>query len=73
MLVFDNLSRSFEQYCDLSRQFDPSPSPAILPDGTVVPAYKGPGIDTFVKAFGRDDLLDYSALNISKAFIPLNT
>ncbi|KAF9566095.1 ribonuclease T2 [Agrocybe pediades] len=55
----DNCDGSFEQYCDLSRQFDPAPSPPILPDGTVVPAYKGPGIDTFVKAFGRDDLLDY--------------
>lgn len=55
----DNCDGSFEQYCDLSRQFDPTPSPAILPDGTVVPAWKGPGIDTFVAQFGRQDLLDF--------------
>lgn len=56
--------RSFEQYCDLSRQFDPTPSPAILPDGTVVPAWKGPGIDTFVAQFGRQDLLDFSEIPV---------
>ncbi|KAF9479700.1 ribonuclease T2 [Pholiota conissans] len=55
----DNCDGSFEQYCDLSRQFDPTPSPAILPDGTVVPPYTGPGVDTFIKAFGRDDLLEF--------------
>ncbi|KAF8898976.1 ribonuclease T2-like protein [Infundibulicybe gibba] len=55
----DNCDGSFEQYCDLSRQFDPSPSPAILPDGTKIPAYTGPGVDTFIKEFGRDDLLLY--------------
>ncbi|CAL1694058.1 unnamed protein product [Somion occarium] len=55
----DNCDGSFEQYCDLSRQFDPAPSPAILPDGTVVPAHKGPGVDTFVAEFKRLDLLDY--------------
>ena len=53
---------SFDQYCDLSRQYDPAPSPAKLPDGTVVPAYKGPGVDTFVEQFGRQDLLDFSQL-----------
>ena len=53
--------RSFEQYCDLSRQYDPEPSPATLPDGTVVPAYKGPGVDPFVADFGRLDLLAFSA------------
>lgn len=53
-------NRSFEQYCDLSRQYDPAPDPAILPDGTVVPAYHGPGVDTFLKSFGREDLLEYS-------------
>lgn len=51
---------SFEQYCDLSRQYDPDPSPSTLPDGTIVPAYKGPGVNTFVESFGRDDLLDFS-------------
>ncbi|THV07622.1 ribonuclease T2 [Dendrothele bispora CBS 962.96] len=55
----DNCDGSFESYCDLSRQFDPAPSPATLEDGTVIPPWTGPGIDTFVKAFGRDDLLDF--------------
>lgn len=44
----------------MSRQFDPAPSPSILPDGTIIPAYVGPGVDKFVKNFGRDDLLEYS-------------
>lgn len=30
-----------------------------LPNGTAVPAYTGPGIDTFVEAFGKYDLLEY--------------
>ena len=51
---------SFEQYCDFSRQFDPAPSPKVLPDGTTVPVYTGPGVDTFVAEFGRVDLLDFS-------------
>ncbi|KAA1468026.1 ribonuclease T2 [Dentipellis sp. KUC8613] len=55
----DNCDGSFEQYCDLSRQYDPNPSPAVLPDGTKVPAYHGPGLDTFIAEFGRLDLLDY--------------
>ncbi|SJL06269.1 related to ribonucleases [Armillaria ostoyae] len=55
----DNCDGSFEQYCDLSRQYDPDPSPSTLPDGTIVPAYKGPGVNTFVESFGRDDLLDF--------------
>jgi len=54
------LGSSFEQYCDFSRQFDPTPSPAILPDGTAIPVYTGPGVDTFIQNFGRQDLLDYS-------------
>ncbi|KAJ8083708.1 hypothetical protein PM082_002474 [Marasmius tenuissimus] len=54
----DNCDGSFEQYCDPSRQYDPAPSPAAFPNGTVIPAYRGPGVDTFVKAFGRKDLLD---------------
>ncbi|KAI0068169.1 ribonuclease T2 [Artomyces pyxidatus] len=48
----DNCDGSFAQYCDLNRQYDPFP-----PKG--VPAYSGPGVDTFLTAFGRDDLLDY--------------
>lgn len=55
----DNCDGSFEQYCDLSRQYDPTPSPKVLPNGTVVPIYKGPGVDTFIKQFGRQDLLTY--------------
>lgn len=55
----DNCDGSFEQYCDFSRQYDPNPSPAVLPNGTTVPAYKGPGVDTFIEQLGRDDLLDY--------------
>jgi ribonuclease T2 len=51
---------SYTQYCDLSRQYDRQPSPNTtnsLPNGTVVPAYKGPSIETFVQAFGKYDLL----------------
>jgi len=48
----DNCDGSFQQYCDFSRQYDPSP-----PAG--VPAYTGPGVDTFIKDFGRLDLLEY--------------
>ncbi|TDL28264.1 ribonuclease T2 [Rickenella mellea] len=54
---------SFTQYCDLSRQYDPSPSPNTTtgkPGGTPVPPYTGPGVDTFVLEFGRIDLLDFS-------------
>jgi len=55
----DNCDGSFEQYCDPARQFDPTPSPAAFPNGTVIPPYKGPGVDTFIKKFGRGQLLDY--------------
>ncbi|OCH87459.1 ribonuclease T2 [Obba rivulosa] len=55
----DNCDGSFDQYCDFSRQFDPDPSPAVLPNGTTIPPYKGPGVDTFILEFGRPDLLDY--------------
>ncbi|KIK70755.1 hypothetical protein GYMLUDRAFT_235173 [Collybiopsis luxurians FD-317 M1] len=48
-----------QSYCDFSRQYDPDPSPATLEDGTVVPPYTGPAVDTFIKAFGRLDLLEY--------------
>ena len=53
--------RSFDQYCDFSRQYDPNPSPAALPNGTRVPPYNGPGMSDFIREFGRFDLLDYSA------------
>ncbi|KAF9643851.1 ribonuclease T2 [Thelephora ganbajun] len=55
----DNCNGSFEQYCDFSRQYDPRPSPQALPNGTTVPIYTGPSIDTFVAEFGRYDLLEY--------------
>ena len=55
-----NAHSSFDQYCELTRQYDPEPSPKVLPDNTTVPVYSGPGVDTFVAKFGRADLLDYS-------------
>ncbi|KAG7098947.1 hypothetical protein E1B28_000837 [Marasmius oreades] len=55
----DNCDGSFEQYCDPSRQYDPAPSPQAFPNGTEIPAYRGPGIDTFIEKFKRYDLLDY--------------
>ncbi|KAF8632964.1 hypothetical protein AX15_001561 [Amanita polypyramis BW_CC] len=54
----DNCDGSYEQYCDFSRQYDPNPFPAVLPNGTKVPPYDGPEIDTFIEKFGRYDLLD---------------
>ncbi|KAF9454076.1 ribonuclease T2 [Macrolepiota fuliginosa MF-IS2] len=55
----DNCDSSFEQYCDPARQYDPAPSPSSFPNGTVIPAYKGPGVDTFIKKFSQGQLLDY--------------
>ncbi|GLB35933.1 putative RNase T2 family protein [Lyophyllum shimeji] len=55
----DNCDGSYEQYCDLSRQYDPAPSPAKFPNGTLIPPYKGPGVDTFIRQFGRKDLLAF--------------
>lgn len=58
----DFCNGSFTQYCDLSRQYDPIPSPNTTtgkPDGTPVPPYKGPNIGTFLKPFGKFDLLEY--------------
>ncbi|KAJ7492414.1 ribonuclease T2-like protein [Mycena latifolia] len=48
----DNCDGSFAQYCDLSRQYDPAPSAGV-------PPYTGPGVDTFIKEFGRLDMLEY--------------
>ncbi|KAK0617811.1 ribonuclease T2 family protein [Bombardia bombarda] len=56
----DFCNGSYTQYCDLNRQYDPEPSPNTTtgkPDGTPVPAYKGPGIGTFLAPFGKFDLL----------------
>ncbi|KAG1850623.1 ribonuclease T2 [Suillus subalutaceus] len=55
----DNCDGSYNEYCDLSRQYDPTPSPSTLPDGTVVPPYHGPSVRTFIQDFGRYDLLQY--------------
>jgi len=58
----DFCSGDFTQYCDLSRQYDPTPSPNTtngLPNGTVVPPYKGPNVGTFVEDFGAYDLLQW--------------
>ena len=65
------ICRSFDQYCDLSSQYDQVPSPAVLPDRTVVPPYKGPGVDTFIKECGRYDLLDYSKFKFLVFRVPL--
>jgi len=56
----DFCNGSYTQYCDLSRQYDPSPSPNTtngLKNGTAVPPYKGPNIGTFLIPFGKYDLL----------------
>ncbi|KAL1986894.1 hypothetical protein VTN96DRAFT_5311 [Rasamsonia emersonii] len=56
----DFCNGSYTQYCDLSRQYDPAPSPNTttgLPNGTVVPPWTGPTIDTFITPFGKYDLL----------------
>ncbi|KAF1983703.1 ribonuclease T2 [Aulographum hederae CBS 113979] len=56
----DFCNGSYTQYCDLNRQYDPEPSPNTtngLPSGTPVPPYKGPSIATFLKPFGKFDLL----------------
>ncbi|KIW49332.1 hypothetical protein, variant [Exophiala xenobiotica] len=58
----DFCNGSYTQYCDLTRQYDPAPSPNTttgLPNGTAVPAYKGPSIDTFLTPFGKYDLLSW--------------
>ncbi|KAG2156673.1 ribonuclease T2 [Suillus bovinus] len=47
------------QYCDLSRQYDPKPSPSTLPNGTVITPYKGPSVRTFLDEFDHSDLLYY--------------
>ncbi|ORY88401.1 ribonuclease T2 [Leucosporidium creatinivorum] len=54
---------TYTQYCDLSRQYDPSPSPNTtngLPNGTVVPPYTGKETATsMLQRFGRFDLARY--------------
>ncbi|KAK1750057.1 ribonuclease T2 [Echria macrotheca] len=51
----DFCNGSFTQYCDLSRQYDPHPSPNTTTgtaSGTPVPPYHGPTVDTFLAPFG---------------------
>lgn len=58
----DFCNGSFTQYCDLTRQYDPIPSPNTtngLPNGTFVPPYNGSNIGTFLEPFGKYDLLEY--------------
>ncbi|KAF9870364.1 ribonuclease T2 family protein [Colletotrichum karsti] len=68
----DFCNGSYTQYCDLSRQYDPIPSPNTTtgkPDGTPVPAYNGSSIDNFITPFERFDLLEY----MNKFWIALGT
>ncbi|PHH87476.1 hypothetical protein CDD83_8831 [Cordyceps sp. RAO-2017] len=58
----DFCNGSYPQYCDLSRQYDPSPSPNTTdgtPGGTPVPAYEGEPIERWFADYGRLDLLAY--------------
>ncbi|KAK4126797.1 ribonuclease T2 [Parathielavia appendiculata] len=60
----DFCNGSWTQYCDLNRQYDPHPSPNTTtgtPDGTPVPPYNGPTVDTFLTALGKPGraLLDW--------------
>ncbi|OJD29509.1 ribonuclease t2 [Diplodia corticola] len=58
----DFCNGSYTQYCDLSRQYDPDPSPKTtngLANGTVVPPYNGSDISSFLIPFGKHDLLEY--------------
>jgi ribonuclease T2 len=59
----DFCNGSYTQYCDVTRQFDPKPSPNTTtgPNGTLhsVPPYNGPPISTIVEKFGKLDLLAY--------------
>ncbi|ORY05718.1 ribonuclease T2-like protein [Clohesyomyces aquaticus] len=61
-LWLDFCNGSFTQYCDLTRQYDPIPSPNTTDgtkNGTKVPPYTGPNIGTFLEPFGKFDLLEY--------------
>ncbi|CAG7854830.1 Ribonuclease T2-like 1-A Short=RNase T2-like A; Flags: Precursor [Serendipita indica DSM 11827] len=54
----DNCDGSWESYCDFERQYDEDPSPKQV-RGKTVPPYSGPGVDTFITDFGRNDLLRF--------------
>lgn len=58
----DFCNGSYTQYCDLARQFDPSPSPNTtngMKNGTFLPPYTGSNIGTFLEPLGKYDLLAY--------------
>ncbi|KAI1854132.1 hypothetical protein JX266_001273 [Neoarthrinium moseri] len=58
----DFCNGSYTQYCDLSRQYDPIPSPNTTtgtPAGKPVVPWTGPSIGTFLEPFGKWDLLAY--------------
>ncbi|KAI6896979.1 hypothetical protein D0867_14509 [Hortaea werneckii] len=58
----DFCNGSYTQYCDLTRQYDPDPSPNTTtgtPEGTYVPPYNGSNIGTFLEPFGALDLRAY--------------
>ncbi|KAI1083480.1 ribonuclease T2 family protein [Whalleya microplaca] len=58
----DFCNGSYTQYCDLSRQYDPEPSPNTTngkPDGTPVEPWTGGSIEPFLEAAGRWDLIAY--------------
>ncbi|KAG5974541.1 hypothetical protein E4U55_008174, partial [Claviceps digitariae] len=63
---------SYTQYCDLSRQYDPKPSPNTTngkADGTPVPPYTGEPIDGWFARYGKLDLLAY----MNRYWGPLST
>ncbi|KAJ9122070.1 hypothetical protein QFC24_004297 [Naganishia onofrii] len=52
---------TYPQYCDLSRQYDPAPSPNKSADGSPIPAFTGGDISTPVlEYFGKYDLLAWA-------------
>ncbi|KAG5954102.1 hypothetical protein E4U58_000197, partial [Claviceps cyperi] len=56
----DFCNGSYTQYCDLSRQYDPKPSPNTTnskPDGVPVPPYTGEPIDAWFAPHGKLSLL----------------
>lgn len=58
----DFCNGSYTQYCDLSRQYDPFPSPNTTTgtsSGTPIPPWKGTPIADFILPFGKLDLLSY--------------
>ncbi|OIW27128.1 ribonuclease T2 [Coniochaeta ligniaria NRRL 30616] len=58
----DFCNGSYTQYCDLSRQYDPLPSPNTTtgtPSGTPVRPWTGTNIGEFLKPFGKLDLLAF--------------